>query len=84
MGENAPDREPGYSNYVFANGDSLQVAFMSGPDEASGDYTVEYDIRSGTGAYAGARGTGHLVLQPSEWGEDAALFEGSFTVQTPD
>ena len=33
-GENAPAMQPGYSSYVFQNGDSLQVSFEYGPKGA--------------------------------------------------
>lgn len=79
-GDGAPTRQPGYSNYKFENGDSLQVAFTAGAVE--GGYTVEYEVLSGTGAYSNATGTGRLDLVPTEW-SDASLFEGSITVSTP-
>ncbi len=79
-GENAPAKQPGFSSYVFQNGDSLQVSFEYGPGE--GGYFVDYTILSGTGAYAGATGTGRIAYVDSAW-DDATLFEGSFTVTTP-
>ena len=79
-GENAPAKQPGFSSYTFENGDSFQVSFMYGAGDAG--YSVEYEVISGTGAYAGATGTGQIILGETKW--DQALFwEGSINLVTP-
>ena len=80
MNVNPPVKSPGFSNYVFANGDSLQVSFLAGPGD--GGFFVDYTILSGTGAYAGATGDGRLQAMDASWA-DATLFEGAFRVVTP-
>ena len=80
MSVNPPVKSPGFSNYIFANGDSLQVSFLAGPDE--GGFFVDYKILSGTGAYDGATGDGRLQAMEASW-TDATLFEGAFRVITP-
>jgi hypothetical protein len=79
-GENAPPKQPGFSSYTFENGDSFQVSFVYGPGE--GGFFVDYTVLSGTGAYAGATGTGQIAIAPAEWG-DATLWQGSITLVTP-
>ena len=48
----------GYSTYTMQNGDSLTLSYTGGWD-AKGDHGI-YKVLSGTGAYAGATGTGRF------------------------
>ena len=70
----------GYSTYMFENGDSLTARFTFewSPTGGVGDYQV----LSGTGAFAGATGTGHFEGVDAAW-KDASLLEGSFTLDVP-
>lgn len=71
----------GYSSYVFENGDSLNLRFTGGwsPDGAGGDY----EVLSGTGAFAGATGTGRFDATDTDW-QGATLWTGSFTLDLPE
>lgn len=75
-----PTMSPGFSSYVFENGDSLQVSFTAGPSD--GGFVVNYTVLSGTGAYEGATGTGKISAAASSWNQ-ATLFVGSIDVTTP-
>jgi hypothetical protein len=68
----------GYSTYTFENGDSLHLKFVGG--WSSDGLTGDYELISGTGAFAGATGTGHFEGLDESW-ERANLLEGSFTLQ---
>jgi hypothetical protein len=70
----------GYSTYTFENGDSLTLSFTNDwtAEGSSGDYV----LLSGTGAYEGAKGTGHFEAVEDPW-ENAEMFEGSFTLDVP-
>jgi hypothetical protein len=65
----------GYSTYTFQNGDSLTLSYTGGwnASGAAGDYKV----LAGTGAFAGATGTGHFEAADEKW-EKAMLWDGSF------
>jgi hypothetical protein len=67
----------GYSTYTFQNGDSLTLSFTAGwtAEGVKGDYV----LLSGTGAYEGAKGTGHFESVEEPW-ENADMFDGSFTL----
>lgn len=79
-GEKTPWPLPGFSNYVFQNGDSLQLSFTYGPTDEG--VSVDYTILSGTGAYSGATGDGRLLRVKAAW-KDAILWKGSLRVVTP-
>ena len=65
----------GYSTYTFQNGDLLTLSYTGGwnASGAAGDYKVV----AGTGAFAGATGTGHFEAADEKW-EKAMLWDGSF------
>jgi hypothetical protein len=67
----------GYSTYTFENGDSLTLSYVGGWNDkgAAGEYQVIW----GTGAYAGAKGTGSFKAVDEPW-DDASLFEGSMSL----
>lgn len=71
----------GYSTYQFEDGSSITARFagtMRAGQPAHGDYTVV----SGTGAYAGAKGTGSYDSVPSKL-TGAFLLNGKFAITTP-
>ena len=70
----------GYSTYTFENGDSLTAKFEAGWN-AQG-LQGAYEVLSGTGAFAGATGTGTFGTTTFPW-EGATLFDGSFTLEVP-
>ncbi|WP_290651631.1 hypothetical protein [Aquisalimonas sp.] len=71
----------GYSTYTFEDGDALHVKFTGGwsPDGLGGDY----EVVSGTGAFADATGTGRFDAIGDSW-ERAMLLDGSFNLEVPD
>jgi hypothetical protein len=70
----------GYSTYTFEDGDSLTLKFTGGwgPQGDAGDY----EVLSGTGVFADAKGTGHFEALEEPW-DEAELYEGSFTLTLP-
>ena len=70
----------GYSAYVFENGDRLNLKFVGGwSSEGLGG---DYEVLSGTGAFAGATGTGRFDAVGAAW-EGATLYNGQFTLDLP-
>lgn len=71
----------GYSTYTFEDGSSITASFTAerGGTKTHGDYT----ILSGTGAYAGATGTGSFDNLPAKFTPNASLWNGKFDVKTP-
>jgi hypothetical protein len=77
--QKAPGRPSGYGTYTFDDGmitESFTLA-ISGQDARG-----EYKILSGTGAYAGATGSGTLESLPNPYTSDR-LYKGTFHVVTP-
>jgi hypothetical protein len=70
----------GYSTYEFENGDSVTAKFTAGWSAAG--LEGDYEVLSGTGAYAGATGTGTFATTTFPW-EDANIFDGAFTLDVP-
>jgi hypothetical protein len=70
----------GYSTYTFQNGDSLTLKFTGGWG-LEGD-AGDYEILSGTGAFAEATGTGHFEAADEPW-DGVNLYDGSFTITLP-
>lgn len=71
----------GYSTYTFVDGSSLTMRFdgvLSPGKPLAGNYTV----LSGTGAYAGASGSGRFEKVDDPW-ENANLYQGSLRIVTP-
>lgn len=69
----------GYSTYYFDDGSvSARFTFTIGPRGLHGDYKIQ----SGTGAYAGATGTGAYETVPNQF-KNAALFKVKLQIVTP-
>jgi hypothetical protein len=70
----------GYSTYTFQNGDALTMSYTGGWDAkgAAGNYKV----LAGTGAFAGATGTGHFEAADEKW-DKAMLWDVSFQLTLP-
>lgn len=71
----------GLSTYTFENGDALNLQFTG--DWSAEGAQVEYNLLLGTGAYEGVTGSGKLTGITTSW-PDALLFDGSFTLSTPE
>ena len=71
----------GYSTYQFEDGSSITARF-AGTARAGQPVHGEYTVVSGTGAYAGAKGTGTFDGVPSKL-TGANLLNGKFTITTP-
>jgi len=71
----------GYSTYTFQDGSSITARF-SGTVKAGEPTHGEYVIVSGTGVYAGAKGTGSFDSVPHKL-KGANLLDGKFKVTTP-
>ena len=71
----------GYSTYQFEDGSSLTARF-AGTQRAGQPIHGEYTVLSGTGAYAGAKGTGTFDAAPHKL-TGASLLNGKFAITTP-
>jgi len=71
----------GYSTYQFEDGSSITARF-AGTQRAGQMTHGEYTVLSGTGAYAGAKGTGTFDGVPHKF-TSANLLEGKFTITVP-
>ena len=71
----------GYSTYQFEDGSSITARF-AGTARAGQPTHGEYTVISGTGVYAGAKGTGTFDGVPSKL-TGANLLNGKFTITTP-
>jgi hypothetical protein len=71
----------GYSTYQFEDGSSI-IARFAGTQRAGLMTHGEYTVISGTGAYAGAKGTGSFDGVAHKL-TGANLLNGKFTITTP-
>ena len=71
----------GCSAYQFKDGSSI-IARFAGTARAGQPTHGEYTVISGTGAYAGAKGTGSFDGVPTKL-TGANLLNGKFTITTP-
>ena len=71
----------GYSTYQFEDGSSITARF-AGTQRAGQPAHGEYTVLSGTGAYAGAKGTGTFDAVPHKL-TGASLLNGKFSITTP-
>lgn len=71
----------GYSTYTFVDGSALVMRF-EGVLEPGKPLLGRYTVLSGSGAYAGATGTGYFEKVDDPW-ENANLFRGSLQIRTP-
>ena len=71
----------GYSTYQFEDGSSITARF-AGTQRAGQPIHGEYTVLSGTGAYAGAKGTGTFDAAPHKL-TGANLLNGKFSITTP-
>lgn len=71
----------GYSTYTFVDGSALVLRF-EGVLEPGKPLLGRYTVLSGSGAYAGATGTGYFEKVDDPW-ENANLFRGSLQIRTP-
>ena len=71
----------GYSTYTFEDGSAIMARF-TGMGQAGKPMHGDYTVLSGTGAFAGAKGTGTFDAVPSKL-SGASLFNGRFAITTP-
>lgn len=71
----------GYSTYTFEDGSSITARF-AGTVRAGQPMRGEYTVLSGTGVFAGAKGTGSFDAATHKL-TDANLFNGKFAITTP-
>lgn len=71
----------GYSTYQFEDGSSITARF-AGTQRAGQPTHGEYTVISGTGVYAGVKGTGSFDGVPTKF-TGANLLNGKFTITTP-
>lgn len=70
----------GYSTYTFQDGSSITARYV-GTARSGQPARGEYTVLSGTGAYAGAKGTGSFESIPSKL--TAGLYNCKFAITTP-
>jgi len=71
----------GYSTYQFEDGSSITARF-AGTQRTGQPVHGEYTVLSGTGTYAGAKGTGTFDAVPHKL-TGANLLSGKFSITTP-
>jgi hypothetical protein len=71
----------GYSTYQFEDGSSITARF-AGTQRAGQPVHGEYSVLSGTGTYAGAKGSGFFDSVPHKL-TGANLLSGKFSITTP-
>ena len=71
----------GYSTYTFDDGSTLTLSWTAGSKPGQ-PYHGEYKVLSGTGAYAGATGSGTFDPAPSKF-KDAMVLNVKLLVNTP-
>lgn len=71
----------GYSTYQFEDGSSITARF-AGTQRAGQPVHGDYTVLSGTGAYAGAKGSGAFDAVPHKL-TGASLLSGKFSITTP-
>jgi hypothetical protein len=72
----------GYSTYTFDDGSSLTARF-AGTNRTGQPVHGEYTVLSGTGVYAGVKGTGSFDAVPHKLTGGASLLNGKFSLTTP-
>lgn len=72
----------GYSTYQFEDGSTI-VARFAGTQRAGQPVHGDYTVVSGTGVYAGAKGTGSFDSAPHKFTGGVSLVNGKFAVTTP-
>jgi hypothetical protein len=72
----------GYSTYQFEDGSTI-VARFAGTQRAGQPVHGEYTVVSGTGTYAGAKGSGSFDGAPHKFTGGANLLNGKFAISTP-
>ena len=71
----------GYSTYTFEDGSSIIARYEGESKGPNAPFHGEYTVISGTGKYAGAKGTGSFDGVPTKW-KDANLLDGKFKITT--
>ncbi len=72
----------GYSTYQFEDGSTI-VARFAGTQRAGQPVRGEYTVISGTGVYAGAKGSGSFDGVPHKFTGGVNLLSGKFAISTP-
>jgi hypothetical protein len=72
----------GYSTYQFEDGSTI-VARFAGTQRAGQPVHGEYTVVSGTGVYAGAKGSGSFDGVPHKFTGGVNLLSGKFAISTP-
>lgn len=73
--------QSGYSTYTFDDGSTLTLSWTAASKPGQ-PYHGEYKVLSGTGAYAGASGSGTFDPAPSKF-KDALVLDVKLVVRTP-
>ncbi len=71
----------GYSTYTFEDGSTITARF-AGNARAPGQFRGDYTVLSGTGSFAGVKGTGSFESTPAKFPE-ASLMNGKFSLSMP-
>ena len=71
----------GYSTYTFEDGSTITARF-TGNARSPGQVRGDYAVLSGTGSFAGVKGSGSFETTPAKF-PDASLMNGKFSLSTP-